>query len=120
MQLSRKGLSALGQGFPRVRRFALSRQPKALGVLNDRWPALESVDLRGTVLGDDGVVLLVERPWSQRLKRLVIADNGLTDAAAKRLAEAPLPALQRLDVSGNKLSRDGLERLERRGWLVVT
>jgi uncharacterized protein (TIGR02996 family) len=120
VQLSRKGLSALGQGFRNVRRFALSRQPKALGVLNDRWPALESVDLRGTVLGDDGVVLLVDRPWTQRLKRLVIADNGLTDAAAKRLAEAPLPALKRLDVSGNKLSRDGIERLERRGWLIVT
>jgi uncharacterized protein (TIGR02996 family) len=120
VQLSRKGLSALGQGFKHVRRFALSRQPKALGVLNERWPALESVDLRGTVLGDDGVRSLVDRPWALRLKRLVLADNGLTDVAAKTLAEGPLPQLKRLDVSGNALSKDALARLERRGWLVVS
>jgi uncharacterized protein (TIGR02996 family) len=119
VQLSRKGLSALGQGFPRVRRFALTRQPKALGVVNDRWPALESLDLRETVLGDDGVVQLVARPWAVQLKRLVLASNKLTDASAKRLAEAPFPNLKRLDVSGNAMSREGLERLERRSWLVV-
>lgn len=117
---SRKGLSALGHGFKHVRRVALSGEPRALGVLNEKWPSLESVDLRRSSIDDEGVKLLVNRAWAMRLKRLVLADNKLTDAAAKTLAEAPLPRLQRLDVSGNKLSKDALARLERRGWLVVS
>jgi uncharacterized protein (TIGR02996 family) len=120
VELSRKGMSALGQGFPNVRRFAMSKQPKAIGIVNERWPKLESLDLHATVLGDDGVVQLVSRPWAAQLKALDVAQNGLTDASAKRLAEAELPALRRVDVSSNAISPDGLQRLERRGWLVIS
>ncbi len=121
VQLGRKGLDALRAGHATVRRLALTREPHALDVLDkeDRWPRLQSLDLRGAGVTDDQLAKLVERPFVQRLRRLGLENNLLTDKSAATLAGAAVPQLQRLEIRGNALSRATISRLENRGWLVV-
>jgi hypothetical protein len=74
------------------------------------WPQLEVVALSKNALGPGPA------PWPARLDRvrdLALARVGYDDAGIARLCRAPLPALERLDVSGNDIGLDGLAALVR-------
>jgi hypothetical protein len=69
------------------------------------WPQLEVVALSKNALGAGPA------PWPERLDRmreLALARVGYDDAGIARLCRAPLPALERLDVSGNDFGLEGL------------
>ena len=88
-ELSAKGLTSLLAGGQLVR--------------------LEKWTLSQNELGDAGAsAILAHAPQLARLSFLELREIGLRDAGAKALAEAALPALRRLDISGNRGSSAAL------------
>lgn len=73
--------------------------------------ALTVIDLADQSLGDDGLAtLLKNRSWS-RLRRLILANNSITDRGILRLRHCWtdwLAQLSFLDLSGNRLTRFGI------------
>lgn len=73
-----------------------------------------SLDLANNYLGDDGATALLRSPYLAKLKVLRIARNQLTDNginAARKLFDSLFNHVQLLDVSGNRLTRYGLNVL---------
>jgi uncharacterized protein (TIGR02996 family) len=70
------------------------------------------LDLENNYLGDRGAVAIATAPGARNLKRLRLARNQITDAGAFALADAitrALPALQSINLSGNRLTRRGAD-----------
>ncbi len=68
------------------------------------------LDLDKNYLGDRGAVVIVAAPGAAKLRRLRLSNNQITDAGAFALADAvarALPALQAIDLSGNRLTWRG-------------
>lgn len=118
------GLAVLA-GSPLFRR-VLARDPRldlrATGIGPDgaaalaRSPALKAavtLDLTRNFLGDDGVRALLAGPHLDGVRVLRLGQNQITDAGAAAILTAlsRLPHLRRLDVSGNRLTRLGIEML---------
>jgi uncharacterized protein (TIGR02996 family) len=85
-----------------------------------RAPAMapaEAVDLTRNFLADAGVEALLGGPHLAGVRVLRLGQNQVTDAGATALATAlpRFPRLRRLDVSGNRLTRRGIEQLTAAG-----
>ena len=104
--LSRQTLPALRELHAADSGMTTADQHALLG--SSFWPQLEVVALSKNVLGA-GPAPWPERP--DRLRELTLARVGYDDAAIAHLCRAPLPALERLDVSGNDIELDGLAAL---------
>lgn len=83
-------------------------------------PRLTRLMLRNGDRCDALVRELVGSPLWERLERLELSSGVLTDRGAECLCRGVSSTKVRaLDVSGNLLSPDGLERLRRCGWRVI-
>lgn len=72
-------------------------------------PALRSLCVARTQLGDDGARALRRAPWWGQLQSLDLSRCDLTAAGVQALLAGGLPdKLQRLNLSGNPLGPDGL------------
>jgi len=74
---------------------------------------LDEIDFTGNKLGDKGLVELCKSPHLGSLRALVLNSCGITDVGLKALAATPLLALERLELSDNKLTAAGVEALVR-------
>jgi uncharacterized protein (TIGR02996 family) len=77
--------------------------------------ACTSLDLTNNYLRDEGAAALLGSPHLASLKVLRLARNQITDAgisAARSLFDALFDRVQLLDVSGNRLTRYGLNLLD--------
>lgn len=74
--------------------------------LLESFPALESLRLSGTSLGDD---LLKQVGEIRTLKDLSLADTNVTDIGLKHLTK--LGKLEKLDLSGTRITNTGLQQL---------
>lgn len=70
------------------------------------------LDLSENYLGDRGVFALCRSGRLGTVRTLRLARNQLTDPGGIALAAAELPKLRVLDVSGNRLTRRGLDALK--------
>jgi hypothetical protein len=81
---------------------------------------LQSLMLRNSDLGDEGIRVLVETGWLRRLKTLDLLGGCVTDVGARLLAESPdIGHLESLNLSHNMLTQDGIEALRRPGLALV-
>lgn len=71
-----------------------------------------SLDLRENYIGDAGVLALCASGRLESVRTLRLARNQVGDAGAVALAAADLPKLRVLDVSGNRLTRRGIDALK--------
>lgn len=78
-------------------------------------PALQNLSLSGNALGDEGLKLLLESKHAQSLRSLALDKTGLSEAAIKLLAEAPLK-LKDLNLSGNDLPAETRRALRAAPW----
>ncbi|MCB9672459.1 MAG: TIGR02996 domain-containing protein [Alphaproteobacteria bacterium] len=78
-----------------------------------RFGSLAFLNLSTTGLKDAGFRALCATPFASHLHRLRVNGCSLSDASVERMLEA-VPNLVELDVSTNKLTDDGMERLA--GW----
>jgi hypothetical protein len=74
-------------------------------------PALTHLDLSDNPLGDDSVAQLCASPLITQLHALTLCAAQLTDRAALSLAAAPATRLERLELSRNGLSANGIHAL---------
>jgi hypothetical protein len=73
-----------------------------------------------TGLGDESCRALAASGLPGRLKSLSLTQCGMTDGAAAELAACPgVGRLERLNVSGNMLTAEGIEVLRRTDVLLV-
>lgn len=80
----------------------------------NRCPTLTTLDLQGCNVGDEGVEHLLRSLRGTGLRKLFLAENGITDAGAGRFAEAlrgPGAQLRELSLRGNKVTDAGAASL---------
>lgn len=101
---------------PRLERLSLDLHrcsPRTLGEVLEQLkaPALTHLELSGRPLDPATFSMLARLPLARQLRSLALTALELDDQAMLALAaERPrLEALERLDVSGNELTREGLE-----------
>jgi hypothetical protein len=84
-----------------------------------RSPHLKSLthlQLRYCPAGDAVIESLITSGLLARLTHVDLGYGYVTDVGATRLAATELPRMQRLDLSGNRLTAAGNALLRRRGW----
>ena len=101
-----KGLAQLG-ALDQLRELRLA-QTKIKGSSLAAFKNLEALDLSETPFGDDGAQYLSGMP---RLRRLLLRNTLITDAALKHIAT--LNNLESLDLYGTKVTDAGLQELRR-------
>lgn len=118
---AREALNAIVHPAVLARRKTLAAEARAAGaqlIIND-IPLLFELDLAG----DYDVVILVDAPVAERLRRIV-DDRGLAPAQAEALIAAQLPSDSKRTASSYVIDNDGtLEQLEqraRRVWDALT
>lgn len=74
---------------------------------------VRTLDLSESALGDEGLTALLQTGALARVVELSLDHCGLTDASARALVAARLPALRGLWLTGNQLSVEGLTSLVR-------
>ena len=116
---SSDGLGALISGSiaKQVQRLELAgnplQGPGLRAILGGAFPALTHLDVSETLLGDEGLEVLLESPGSAQLVSLELKKNGLSAKGAVRLATARFPRLEYLSVSGNPLGESGMAALKK-------
>ena len=91
---------------------------KALAA-SERLAGARVLDLAHNYIGDDGLLALAESPHTAGLRGVLLHQNRISDAGAVGLARSELMGrLTRIDVSGNRLTRRGIDALwtARRDW----
>ena len=111
-----KSLQALGGAAFRLRRLDLSenhlRTEGAEALSRLPLGRLESLALRGNLIGPDGVALLAVSTLFSSLRDLDLGRNAIGPSGAATLAVSRhLGELRRLDLSQNNLGREGLQLL---------
>lgn len=71
--------------------------------------AVERLDLSENYLGDAGVAALARSGHLEMVRTLNLARNQIGDAGAAALLAAPLPRLEHLDLSNNRMTPRGVE-----------
>lgn len=74
-----------------------------------RWDRLERIVLRGA---NDGDARFLASRDPRHIPVIDLRDGRITDAGARALAAVEWPGLERLDLSGNLLSADGVAALD--------
>ncbi|MGL4550831.1 MAG: TIGR02996 domain-containing protein [Gemmataceae bacterium] len=75
-------------------------------------PRLETLDLSGNVIGNDGAAALADSPFFGRLRRVALSNNRVGDAGALALAGSPFAAtLGLLDLAKNPIGPAGTAAL---------
>lgn len=75
-------------------------------------PNLQHVEIMCSEIGDEGLRIALETGFLQRLNSLNLCYGTVTDSGARMLAEADLPNLQYLNLTGNYLTQSGVETLQ--------
>src|SRR5688500_20305570 len=75
---------------------------------------LRRIHLRGIPLGDDGASEILRSDRLMQLEHLALIDAEIGPAGVRALSKAKLRPLASLDLSGNPLTADAIERSEER------
>lgn len=84
------------------------------GLVKSNFTKLRVLSLNGVGLGQLELDRLLRAPWSVHLHRLSLRDNLLTSRTETQLLEYRLPELERLELDGNRLTTNALERIKTR------
>ena len=78
---------------------------------SDNLASLKHLHLQCSDFGDEGIDEIIQSGILQRLETLKLPSGATTDAGAERLAAADLGGLKRLDLTGNYLTDQTIQRL---------
>ena len=89
-----------------------------MGALLGRRAPIRELVLRGVPWGDEVCGLIAKSPWLGSLRSLDLGDGNIGDAGGHALVG--IPRLERLDLSRNRLTRDGIAAVRALAQHVAT